>query len=279
MGDPPSASGGGGGQRQGFVQARLFGGFMFCLGLLQHGGCVLTCAPRSGSNTVQRGAGGRQIGGPTSDWRASRPRRVLSSLSRGSRAGRRSGGRDQDGFWAGRYGSRAPDRALRRAPPPNCAAQQSLPPGPGLPGAGLRRGGHGTTGVHAAGGRCLGHGVLQGRSSTWGPGCPGAPAGRRCRPRWCWDTLQIAGDGLCTGASGVGQRSMRCCWATWSAASADQAASGGPVCCARRRLDSMSTTRFSSRERDRLCISSSSWLRAVATCPRTGPGSGGRWLR
>ena len=38
-------------------------------------------------------------------------------------------------------------------------------------------------------------------------------------------------------------------------------------CCARRRADSMSTTRFSSRERDRLCISSSSCVRCSATSP------------
>jgi hypothetical protein len=38
-------------------------------------------------------------------------------------------------------------------------------------------------------------------------------------------------------------------------------------CCAMRMADSMSTTRFSSRERDRLCISSSSWLRCSATSP------------
>jgi hypothetical protein len=36
-----------------------------------------------------------------------------------------------------------------------------------------------------------------------------------------------------------------------------------------RKADSMSTTRFSSRERDRLCINSSSWLRCKATSPKT----------
>ncbi len=36
-------------------------------------------------------------------------------------------------------------------------------------------------------------------------------------------------------------------------------------CCASRKADSMSTTRFSSRERDRLCISSSSWARCKLT--------------
>ena len=36
-------------------------------------------------------------------------------------------------------------------------------------------------------------------------------------------------------------------------------------CCARRIADSMSTTRFSSRERDRLWIRSSSWVRCNAT--------------
>ena len=36
-------------------------------------------------------------------------------------------------------------------------------------------------------------------------------------------------------------------------------------CCAKRIADSISTTKFSSRERDKLCISSSSWLRCRAT--------------
>ena len=36
-------------------------------------------------------------------------------------------------------------------------------------------------------------------------------------------------------------------------------------CCASLSADSMSTTRFSSRERDRLCISSSSWVRCKLT--------------
>jgi hypothetical protein len=56
----------------------------------------------------------------------------------------------------------------------------------------------------------------------------------------------------------------------WSAVrSAASSGSALPVscvcCCARRSADSMSTTRFSSRERDRLCISSSSWVRCRAT--------------
>ena len=38
-------------------------------------------------------------------------------------------------------------------------------------------------------------------------------------------------------------------------------------CCASRSSDSTSTTRFSSRERDRLCISSSSWLRCRLISP------------
>ena len=36
-------------------------------------------------------------------------------------------------------------------------------------------------------------------------------------------------------------------------------------CCAKPKADSISTTRFSSRERDRLCIRSSSWVRCNAT--------------
>ena len=36
-------------------------------------------------------------------------------------------------------------------------------------------------------------------------------------------------------------------------------------CCAKASADSMSTSRFSSRARDRLCISSSNWLRCRAT--------------
>ena len=70
----------------------------------------------------------------------------------------------------------------------------------------------------------------------------------------------------CSGLSlGCAARNTR-----WSAVF--NAASSGstlPVscacCCARRTVDSISTTRFSSRERDRLCISSSSWVRCRAT--------------
>jgi len=70
----------------------------------------------------------------------------------------------------------------------------------------------------------------------------------------------------CTGARrGWAARSMRC----WALLSAATRGSRLPVscacCCASRTADSMSTTRFSSRERDRLCISSSSWLRCSAT--------------
>ena len=64
---------------------------------------------------------------------------------------------------------------------------------------------------------------------------------------------------------GVAVPSMR-----WSADfSAATSGSRLPVswacCCASRMADSMSTTRFSSRERDRLCISSSSWVRCRDT--------------
>ena len=73
----------------------------------------------------------------------------------------------------------------------------------------------------------------------------------------------------CSGASrGWAARVMR-----WSAdLRALSRGSALPVswacCCARRSADSMSTTKFSSRERDRLCISSSSWVRCRATSLR-----------
>ena len=73
----------------------------------------------------------------------------------------------------------------------------------------------------------------------------------------------------CSGASrGWAARDIR-----WSAVlRALSSGSALPVrlacCCARRRDDSMSTTRFSSRERDRLCIRSSSCERCRATSLR-----------
>ena len=73
----------------------------------------------------------------------------------------------------------------------------------------------------------------------------------------------------CSGASrGWAAREIR-----WSAVlRALSSGSALPVrlacCCARRRDDSMSTTRFSSRERDRLCIRSSSCERCRATSLR-----------
>jgi hypothetical protein len=63
---------------------------------------------------------------------------------------------------------------------------------------------------------------------------------------------------------GWAARSMRC-WALLSAATSGSRLPVSCACCwARRMAASMSTTRFSSRERDRLCMSSSSWLRCSA---------------
>ena len=66
----------------------------------------------------------------------------------------------------------------------------------------------------------------------------------------------------CSGASrGCAARATRCSPALSAASSGCTLPVAWACSSARRTADSMSTTRFSSRERERLCISSSSWAR------------------
>ena len=106
-----------------------------------------------------------------------------------------------------------------------------------------------------------------GRSSTWRTSSSSRPS----RPAVSVTAARVSRSrsrpmALCRGARrGWAARSMR--WlADFSAAtSGSRLPVSWACCCASRMADSMSTTRFSSRERDRLCISSSSWLRCSAT--------------
>ncbi len=108
---------------------------------------------------------------------------------------------------------------------------------------------------------------LSGSSSTW----RSSSSSRASRPAVSV-TLALArrsrssARARCTGARrGWAARSMRCCALLMEATSGCTLPVSWACCCARRTLASMSTTRFSSRERERLCISSSSWLRCRAT--------------
>ncbi|OIQ67942.1 hypothetical protein GALL_504770 [mine drainage metagenome] len=69
-------------------------------------------------------------------------------------------------------------------------------------------------------------------------------------------------------ALGLGERTSRASALCRVAISGCTLPMSCACCCARRKAASMSTTRFSSRERDRLCMSSSSWLRCKATSLR-----------
>ena len=73
----------------------------------------------------------------------------------------------------------------------------------------------------------------------------------------------------CSGARrGCAARATRCSALLRAASSGSTLPVNWACCCASRIADSISTTRFSSRERDRLCINSSSWLRCSATSLR-----------
>ena len=201
-----------------------------------------------------------------SNWRASTPRRALSSLS--LRFSRRkkvcSGASKMASGWSMRLTRTRPRASSRTTSQLRCKAACHQARSPWLSGGVFVGAGVAARRRVAA---AWATAFSTGSSSTWRT----RSSRRASRPAVSVTVARVRRSrsrpmARCTGARrGWAARSMR-----WLALlSAATRGSRLPVscacCCARRMADSMSTTRFSSRERDRLCMSSSSWLRCSAT--------------
>ena len=246
--------------------------------------CTWACCSKVAAFCVRRDAGSKYLFSAVvaparseraaSNWRASTPRRALSSLS--LRFSRRkkvcSGASSTASGWSMRLTRTRLRASSRTTSQLVCSAlcHHALPdggaaPAPAPPLAAWARISAFMRWVSAAWATAL----STGRSSTWRT----RSSRRASRPAVsvtlvCLRCSRSCSMARCTGARwGCAVRSMRC-WALCSAAIRGcMLPVSWACCCDMRSTDSRSTTRFSSRVRDRLLTSSSIWLRCRARSP------------